>query len=94
MLHLAALDWTLYQINAEVEPANEERIRGYWKVIRRMRDPLSESNRYGPPQTKSRNCCGEPLPSDPSPDSVHEIDFDPDGVSLRFRYTSDFMGIT
>jgi len=31
MLHLVALDWTLYQISAEVDPAKEEKIRGYWK---------------------------------------------------------------
>lgn len=31
MLHLVALDWTLYQINAEVDLAREEKIRGYWK---------------------------------------------------------------
>jgi hypothetical protein len=31
MLHLVALDWTLYQINAEVEPEKEEKICGYWK---------------------------------------------------------------
>jgi hypothetical protein len=31
MLHLVALDWTLYQINAEVEPEKEEKIRSYWK---------------------------------------------------------------
>lgn len=31
MLHVVALDWTLYHINAEVDPAREEKIRGYWK---------------------------------------------------------------
>lgn len=30
MFHLVALDWTIYQINAEVDPARAEKIRGYW----------------------------------------------------------------
>lgn len=31
MLHLVALDWTNYHLNAEVDSAREERIRCYWK---------------------------------------------------------------
>lgn len=31
MLHLIALDWTLYHLNAEVDAQSEEKIRGYWK---------------------------------------------------------------
>ena len=31
MLHLLALDWTLYHINAEVDTEEEETIRNYWK---------------------------------------------------------------
>lgn len=31
MLHLVALDWTLYHLNAEVDAAGEGKIRGYWK---------------------------------------------------------------
>lgn len=30
MFHLVALDWTIYQINAEVDPARADKIRGYW----------------------------------------------------------------
>ncbi len=31
VLHMIALDWTLYHINAEVDPAKEDMIRSYWK---------------------------------------------------------------
>jgi flagellar hook-basal body complex protein FliE len=60
MLHLAALDWTLYQINAEVEPANEERIRGYWKdSFRRWEKIPSDDRLWDAVKTRIRSV-GDP----------------------------------
>ena len=31
MLHIVALDWTVYHLNAEVDAERDEKIRGYWR---------------------------------------------------------------
>ena len=56
MLHLVALDWTIYHIAAEVQPEREEQIRHYWKeAFKRWEKVVSDDRVWNAVKTRIRS---------------------------------------